>query len=151
MKVVTKFINGKVAFEAVKAVPLTLEKADDKLFAPIIGLHDRLESYALEAEKMFDELVKLGGAALVAEMLNIGQELSENLGYSQGQYIHGLKSSFGVWNGKVNLSMIAVHFADKVFQMAMDEGEDGKLDFEHHEFDEFIQSLRDELVKLNNM
>jgi len=156
MKVTAKFaVLGdlrairKVAFEGPMVMNLfPINQINDGWFAPIAAMYSQFESYALRVEKMFDELIKLGGADLVVEMLNIGQDLSGDLGWANGRYAHGLQHTFRVHDRGVNLSMAAVHFTDWAFQMAMDEGELGQLDFEHKEFDEFIQSLRDNLAKL---
>ena len=157
MKVTAKFADQskhdairKIIFQGPLVLTLNpISQINDGWFAPIAGMHGQFESYALRAEKMFDAIILLGGSDLVAAMLNIGQGLSPDLGWADGGYTHGLKAWFGNLNYKTNLSLAAVHFTDWVFEMAMDAGELGKLDFEHQEFDEFIQSLRDNLVQLN--
>lgn len=121
---------------------------NDNWFAPIAGMHGQFESYALRVEKMYDELIKLGGSDLVVYMLNLGQELSGDLGWANGRYAFGLRHPFAIDDLGTSRSMVAVHFTDWAFRMAMDKGEDGMLDFEHEEFDEFIQSLRDNLANL---
>lgn len=139
----------KVKFEGPAVMNLhPIHTINDGWFAPIAAMYSQFESYALRVEKMFDELIKLGGSDLVVAMLNIGQRLSGDLGWANGRYAYGLKHSFSAGDHGPNLAMVAVHFTDWAFQMAMDEGEYGKLDFEHKEFDEFIQSLRDNLQAL---
>lgn len=138
---------AKASFEGPAVMTLCpLYQINDGWFDPIAAMYSKFESYALRAEKMFDALILLGGSDLVTEMLNIGQVISPDLGIRKGYgYVHGLTNSFSIYEGKNSLSMVAVHFTDWVFQMVMDEGELGKLDFEHQEFDEFIQSLRDNM------
>lgn len=141
----------KIKFEGPAVMSLCpTNQINDGWFAPIAGMYSQFETYSYRAERMFDELIKLGGADLVVEVLNIGQQLSPDLGWANDGYAFGLKSRFLVHDRGVNFSMVAVHFTDWVFQMAMDTSELGELDFEHAEFDELIQSLRDNTSSLYN-
>jgi hypothetical protein len=161
MKVRISLVEGSMAnFESRFPLEASLiYQGDDAAFAPIAAMYGQFESYALRVEKMFDALIQLGGEGMISYMLNMGQRLSADLGLGLGYrdepwinlvpvYTHGLKTPFSIHHGMNNLSASAVHFTDWAFQMAMDTGESGKLDFEHQQFDEFIQSLRDELFRL---
>lgn len=122
---------------------------DDAAFKPVVEMYSQFESYALRVEKMFDTLIQLGGEGMISHMLNLGQKCSPDLGIGFLCYRYGLSAAITIHEDMTNMTLAAVHFTDWAFQMAMDTGEYGKLDFEHKEFDEFILSLRECLGEIH--